>query len=104
MKAWPPLPSATKKPKDPKPKVNYVTVESTGRMFLNNAQVDIPTLQEKLVAMRIDDPDLNVVIRGSAKTKYQNIVNVMSVLQQANVGKANLATDVIAEGAPKGKE
>ena len=98
------LPSATKKPKDPKPKVNYVTVESTGRMFLNNAQVDIPTLQEKLVAMRIDDPDLNVVIRGSAKTKYQNIVNVMSVLQQANVGKANLATDVIAEGAPKGKE
>src|SRR5215467_10639217 len=53
------LPSASKKPKDPKPKVNYVTVESTGRMFLNNAQVDIPTLQEKLIAMRIDDPDLN---------------------------------------------
>jgi biopolymer transport protein ExbD len=98
------LPSATKKPKDPKPKVNYVTVESTGRMFLNNAQVDLPSLQEKLVAMRMDHPDLNVVIRGSAKTKYQNIVNVMSVLQQANVGKANLATDVIGEGAPKAKE
>jgi biopolymer transport protein ExbD len=61
-------------------------------------------LQEKLVAMRMDHPDLNVVIRGSAKTKYQNIVNVMSVLQQANVGKANLATDVIGEGAPKAKE
>jgi biopolymer transport protein ExbD len=98
------LPSATKKPKAPKPKINYVTVESTGRMFLNNAQVDIPTLQEKLIAMRIDDPDLNVVIRGSAKTKYQNIVNVMSVLQIAQVGKANLATDVIGEGPPKGKE
>jgi len=98
------LPSATKKPKDPKPKINYITVESTGRMFLNNAQVDIPALQEKLIAMRIDDPDLNVVIRGSAKTKYQNIVNVMSVLQIAQVGKANLATDVIGEGPPKGKE
>lgn len=98
------LPSATKKPKDPKPKINYVTVENTGRMFLNNAQVDLASLQEKLIAMRIDDPDLNMSIRGSAKTKYQNIVNVMSVLQQANVGKANLATDVVGEGAPKKKE
>ena len=28
------LPSAAKRPKDPKSKVNYVTVESTGRMYL----------------------------------------------------------------------
>ena len=97
------LPSAAKRPKDPKSKVNYVTVGSDGKMFLNKDEVDFPALQEKLVALRLEEPDLNVVVRGSAKTKYQNIVNVMDVLQQANLGKVNLATEPFAEG-PGGKE
>src|SRR5258708_31374365 len=81
------LPAAAKRPKDPKPKVHYVTVENSGKMFLNKEEVDLPALQEKLVGLRLEDPDLNVVVRGSARTKYAHIVNVMDVLQQANVGK-----------------
>ena len=89
------LPSAAKRPKETKTKVQYVTVNSEGQLFLNNLEVDLPVLQEKLVAMRLDDPEINVVIRGSAKTKYQNVVNVMDVLQQANLGKVNLATEAL---------
>jgi biopolymer transport protein ExbD len=95
------LPAAARRQKDPKPKVQYVTVESTGRMFLNKEVVDLPSLQEKVVALRIGDPDLSVVIRGSAKTKYQHIVNVMDMLQQANVGKVNLATEPFADGSAR---
>jgi biopolymer transport protein ExbD len=95
------LPAAAKRPKDPKAKVNYVTVKSDGTMFLNKDQVDIPALQEKLVALRLEDPDLNVVLRGSARTKYQRIVNVMDVLQQANVGKVNLATEPAPDGTAR---
>jgi biopolymer transport protein ExbD len=95
------LPAAARRQKDPKPKVQYVTVESTGRMFLNKEVVDLAALQEKVVALRIDDPDLSVVIRGSAKTKYKHIVNVMDMLQQANVGKVNLATEPFADGSAK---
>jgi biopolymer transport protein ExbD len=95
------LPSAAKRPKESKAKVNYVTVESSGKMYLNRDEVDLAALQEKLLGLRLDDPDINVVIRGSAKTKYQNIVAVMDVLQQANVGKVNLATDAFADGAAK---
>jgi len=98
------LPSAARRPKDPKSKVNYVTVESSGQMFLNKEHVaDFAALQDKLVALRLEDPDLNVVVRGSAKTKYQCIVGVMDVLQQANVGKVNLATEPFADGIA-GKE
>lgn len=93
------LPTAAKRPKEPKAKVNYVTVESSGRVILNREVVDLPGLQEKLIAMRMDNPDINVVIRGASKTKYQNIVNVMDVLQQANVGKVDLATEAFADGA-----
>lgn len=95
------LPSAAKRPKDPKPKVNYVTVESGGKLFLNKEEVDIASLQVKVAALRMDDPDLNVVIRGSAKTKYQRIVSVMDMLQQANVSKVNLATEPFADGGAR---
>ena len=95
------LPSAAKRPKDPKPKVNYVTVEANGQMYLNKDLVDLAALQEAVIAMRMDSPDLNIVIRGSAKTKYQRIVSVMDMLQQANVGKVNLATEPFPDGAAK---
>jgi biopolymer transport protein ExbD len=95
------LPAAAKRPKDAKPKVNYVTVEADGKMYLNKDEVDIPALQERLVALRLEDPDLNVVVRGSSKAKYQRIVGVMDVLQQANVGKVNLATEPSADGAAR---
>src|SRR5215470_2028706 len=65
------LPSAAKRPKDPKPKVNYVTVERDGQLFLNKDRVDLPGLLEQMIAMRTVHPDLSVVIRGSAKTKYK---------------------------------
>src|ERR1039458_4524099 len=70
------LPSAARRPKDPKSKVNYVTVETSGKMFLNKEEVTIDSLQEKVAALRLEEPDLNMVIRGSAKTKYQKIVQV----------------------------
>ncbi len=95
------LPSAARRPKDPKAKINYVTVQSTGRMFLNRDEVDLPGLNEKVIAMRMDDPDLSIVIRGSARTKYAQIVNVMDMLQQANVLKVNLATEPFPDGAAR---
>jgi biopolymer transport protein ExbD len=83
--------------------VNYVTVSSGGKLFLNKEEITLASLQEKMVGLRLEDPDLNVVIRGSAKTKYQNIVSVMDALQQANVGKVNLATEPFTD-APGKKE
>jgi biopolymer transport protein ExbD len=95
------LPTAARRPKDPKPKVNYVTVQDSGKIYLNQSEVTLQTLADQLVTLRLADPDLNVVIRGSAKTKYRNIVAVMDALQDANVLKVNLATDPIAEGPAK---
>ena len=95
------LPSAARRPKDPKPDINYITVESSGKIYLNKKEVTFDTLQSELVDLRLMDQNLNVVIRGSAKTKYQNIVAVMDALQQANVLKVNLATEPFADGPAK---
>ena len=91
------LPSAARRPKEPKPQVHYVTVQNNGKMYLDQAEVDLAALQDDVVKLRMDTPEINITIRGSAKTKYQNIVNAMDVLQQCNVGKVNLATEVFGE-------
>ena len=95
------LPTAAKRPKDPKPKINYVTVENSGKIFLNKDEVALDDLPGKLVDLRLVDQDLNVVIRGSAKAKYRNIVAVMDACQMALVLKVNLATEPFAEGSAK---
>jgi biopolymer transport protein ExbD len=95
------LPSAAKRPKDPKPKIQYVTVESSGKLYLNKEEVTLDEMTAKLVDLRLADPDINVCIRGSAKTKYRNIITVMNTLQDALVLKVNLATEAFADGDAK---
>ena len=67
------LPAASKHEKDPPRKANYITVKADGRMWLNKAAVDMAGLQETLVGLRVDDPDLSVIVRGDSKTKYRQI-------------------------------
>src|SRR3954469_23285048 len=83
------LPSAALRAKEPKPKVNYVTIEKDGSVFLNKDRVDVVALQARVAALRLENfqrnetQDISIIIRGSAKAKYQNIVSVMDALQQA---------------------
>ena len=87
------LPTASKKQKDSPPKANYVTVDSNGTIHLNKKQVTLDGLLSELIQLRVDDPDLSVIVRGDGKTKYRHIVTVMDALQQANVVKVDLATE-----------
>ena len=87
------LPNASKHAKDPPRKANYITVEAGGKLWINKASVDLPGLQATLVGLRMDDPDLSVIVRGDSKTKYRQIRAVLDVCQQANVVKVDLATE-----------
>ena len=46
------LPAAAPRAKEPKPKVNYVTVEKDGSIYLNKDQVDFNALQTRVAALR----------------------------------------------------
>lgn len=92
------LPTASKREKDPPRKANFVTIDNAGRLYLNKLEVDLPSLQAQLVELRTADPDLSVIVRGDAKAKYDRIVAVLDMLQQANVVKVDLATDPLPPG------
>ena len=90
------LPKAAKRLKEPPRKANYITVEADGKMFLNKEPFSSPAdMVQELINLRMDDPDLSIIVRGDTKTKYREIRAVLDVCQQANVPKVELATEPI---------
>jgi len=88
------LPTAAKRLKDPPHKANYITVQVDGALYLNKKKMTgAPEMLQTLVSLRMDDPDLNIIVRGDGKTKYKQIRAVLDVCQQANVPKVDLATE-----------
>ena len=74
------LPKAAKREKEPKPKVQCVTIDKAGQVFLNRMPVDSQKLLDTLIAMRQTDADLNVTVRGDKKKAFY-------VMQQFYQGK-----------------
>jgi biopolymer transport protein ExbD len=88
------LPTAVRQLKDPPPKAVYISVLGDGTLFLDQEKkADTAAMYDTLIARRTIDPDLNVIIRGDAKTKYKQIRAVLDVCQSANVLNVKLATD-----------
>jgi biopolymer transport protein ExbD len=87
------LPAASKRQKDPPRKANYITVEANGAVHLNKQALTLGELHQSLVDLRVADPDLSVIVRGDARTKYRDIRAVLDLCQQANVVKVDLATE-----------
>lgn len=87
------LPTASKHQKDPPKLANYITVAANGQISINQAVVELASLQPTLAGMRVEHPDLSVIIRGDTKTKYGQIRAVLDACQQANVVKVELATE-----------
>jgi len=80
-----------KKP-DEKPKINNIVVDAKGQTFLNDEAVTVLELKTKLQQLKAADPELPVVVKGADDVDYQNMVNVLDVLQQLDITKVGLAT------------
>jgi biopolymer transport protein ExbD len=83
----PPPPSASK------PKMNYIVVNTAGKIFLNDAELALPALKQSLTQLKQKDPELAVVVRGATNVDYQNVISVLDVLQQVEITKVGLATE-----------
>ena len=89
------LPIASKHQKDPPHKARYISVPANGNLFIDREEVKVADLLAKLISLRTDDPDLNVIVRGDGKPKYKQIRAVLDICQQANIVKVDLATEVM---------
>ena len=91
------LPSGQTPPQTQKPKFNNIVVSTKGT-FLNDEMVTVAALKDKLQRLKTDQynadkTDLSVVVKGADDVDYQNMVNVLDVLQQLDITKIGLATE-----------
>jgi biopolymer transport protein ExbD len=95
------LPTASSRPKDPPKKPHYASVNGEGQLFLDMKPMELTDLYNEIVRLRTENPDLSIIVRGDAGISYQYVVNVLEVLQQANVVKVSLATNPSADEKSK---
>ena len=80
-------------PQNEKPKINRIVVDEKGQTFLNDEMVTVTALKDELQQLKSETPDLSVVVKGADNVDYQNIINVLDVLQQLAITKVGLATE-----------
>ncbi len=86
------LPSASKNnnpPPDPK-SIRTVSIDRSGQIFLESKPIDLPVLEQELVAFKHDTPDAAVVLRADKTLQYEKVVEVIDVLQRAQIDRMNL--------------
>ena len=86
------LPSGNPPKTNDKLKINHITVNANGDTYLNDELVTMPVLREKLEAIKQDNPDPSIVVKGADAVDYQHMISVLDILQQLNITKVGLAT------------
>lgn len=76
----------------PKTKTNVVTIDATGKIFLNNRPISIDDLDQTLGNMAVENPDLAVLVRGDERLEYGQIIRVMKILYKHKITRMALVT------------
>ena len=79
-------------PKKDKPRITRIEVAANGQITLDNQVVSASQLKEELTAMKSQNPDMPVVVKGADEVEYQGMVVVLDTLQQLDINKVGLAT------------
>jgi len=93
------LPTAPANPLDvDSPEPIVISVDKAGLMYLNissapEASIDATSLVEQVQKALRKQPKRPVMVRGDANGPYQNVVQTLVLLQQANVDSVGLVTD-----------
>ncbi len=88
------LPSPKPPPKsDQKPKFTRIAINAQGRITLDDQAVTLAQLKDRLAALKAENPDPAVVVKGADEVEFQGMVSVLDTLQSLDINKVGLATD-----------
>jgi len=73
--------------------VQSVSINREGQITFNSEATDLPTLERDLIAMKEVRPEVAVVIRSHKELPVQKLIDVMDVVQRAQIGKVGVVTN-----------
>jgi biopolymer transport protein TolR len=71
-----------------------ITINAQGDIYLDDARIDLDTLQQRITAMVENEPDLSVIVNGDKNVRYNAVIQVMDVLKQAGVMNPGLGIEL----------
>ncbi len=91
------LPKASNVPSLVKPKTKAITIDDRGQLYLDAYPVTMTELEQNLRAHKAVDPDFPVVIKGDAKIYYQNVMDVLDLMQKLEITQLGLVTQKLVK-------
>jgi len=75
-----------------------VSIDSSGRVYIQDSEVSMETLIPRLEAITLNNPDARIFVRGDKSIDYGRVMEVMGVLNGAGFNRVALITE-----RPQGK-
>lgn len=91
------LPKASNVPSLVKPKTKAVTIDDRGQVYLDAYPVTMAELETNLRAHKAVDPNFPVVIKGDAKIYYQNVMDILDLMQKLEITQLGLVTQKLVK-------
>ena len=91
------LPETTSQPLAAKKENLVVTINNQNQIFINNYQVEIDFLQDKLNKILEGRDNREVYLRADREISYGFVVRVMAEIKAAGVDKLGMVTEPISE-------
>jgi len=87
------LPKTDAKPINTDSEPLTVSIDATGKIFLQNQEVQLPELVAKLQAIAQDNQDRRIFVRGDKDIAYGRIMEVMGTITQGGFTKVALLAE-----------
>jgi biopolymer transport protein TolR len=91
------LPETTSQPLAAKKENLIITINNQNQIFINNHQVTIDFLQDKLKKILEGRDNREVYLRADREVSYGFVVRVMAEIKAAGVDKLGMVTEPIPE-------
>lgn len=78
-----------------------VSIDTEGRIFLQETELELDTLAPRLVAITRSNPDARIFVRGDKSVPYGRVMEVMGTINAAGFRKVALVTERLEEARKK---
>ncbi len=95
------LPRAETAQKQKREKIMHIWIDATGNISINDKLVRVPQIQDIMITMLSERPDLIVAFNADDRAPYGIVSDVMDQLKEANAIRVSFTSDPKKPGAPR---
>jgi biopolymer transport protein ExbD len=91
------LPKASAAQQISKPSTKAITIAGDGQIYLDAYPVTMDQLESMLTQYKASNPDFPVVVKGDSQIYYQQVVDILDLLQKLEISQLGLVTQKLVK-------